>query len=137
MSIEHHEHEPIEVTGARCAHCRRPLKNSVHSIIRGAGPGVETRTDYCGDRAACRRACSEQYGDKLPVTGGSTEALGAALIAGDYVQWPWWSHLLTNRARDQLRYRFAKAMSAAVEHETRRRAATTDPADDDPEDAGR
>lgn len=105
--------------GGRCAHCGRRLRGSVHSNLHDDG----SSTAYCGQRAACRRACHEEYGQQLPTSGASTEAFGAALIAGDYVPWPWWAHLLPGSARDEMRDRFAKVMAAAVEDEVRRRAA--------------
>ena len=63
------------------------------------------------------RAHREAYGQYVATTGASTEAFGAALIAGDYVDWPWWGRLIPEAARDRLRVRCAEAMSGAVERQ--------------------
>ncbi len=105
---------PVAITG-RCAHCRRRLRNSVQSILHADG----TATAFCGQRAACRRACDEALGG-TKTDGASTEAFGAALIAADYVDWPWWGRLVPAAARDTMRSRFARAMSAAVEERASR-----------------
>lgn len=99
----------------RCAHCRRRLRNSVQSILHDDG----TATRFCGQRAACRRACDEQLGG-TKTTKPSDEAFGAALIAADYVTWPWWGRLIPETARDTMRSRFARAMSAAIEEQAAR-----------------
>ncbi len=75
------------------------------------------------DKAPCRRAQHERHGRPLLVSGASDEALGAALIAADYVRWPWWGRLIGARQRDALRYEFARRLAAAVESRTERRAA--------------
>lgn len=105
----------------RCARCRRRLGNSTSTLAHHDDDGrLTSASTYCR-RAACRRALHESFGERLPVSGASTEALGAAVIAGDYVQWPWWARLLPASARRALASEFAERMSAAVEHHVRRR----------------
>lgn len=79
--------------------------------------GVESA--FCSRKAACRRSGHERHGSSLRIVGASDEALGTALIAADYVRWPWWAHLLPNSAQDEVRSRFARVLASAVEYRTR------------------
>jgi len=98
-----------------CAHCGRrvPPRNRT-AVTTGDGKVFA----YHHDKAPCRRARHEAHGRPLPVGGASDEALGAALIAADYVRWPWWARLAGNRRRDALRSEFARRLAAAVESRT-------------------
>jgi hypothetical protein len=104
---------------ARCGYCgRRPDSRHIIGITHGG-----LYTEYCGHRSACRRASSDAYGTAPRLEGASDEALGSAMIAADYVKWPWWGRLLTQSARDQVASRMAMSMSAAVEQRVSERAA--------------
>jgi len=102
----------------RCAHCGRRVPAGNYSTVTSGGEVFAYH-----DKAPCRRAQHERHGRPLRVSGASTEALGAALIAADYVSWPWWARLVGGRRRDALRYEFARRLSAAVEQRTEQRAA--------------
>jgi hypothetical protein len=104
-------------TASRCSHCQRRIRNSTMTITKD---GANSR--FCGDRSACRRAAHETLGEEIAIGGASTEAFGAALIAGDYVEWPWWARIVPRASRDRLRVDFAERMAAAVEQRARRAA---------------
>jgi hypothetical protein len=101
----------------RCAHCGRRVPEHNHSTVTSGG-GVFAYHD----KAACRRARHERHGAPLLVSGASDEALGAALIAADYVSWPWWALAAGGRRRDALRSEFARRLAAAVESRAGQRA---------------
>jgi hypothetical protein len=103
----------------RCAHCGRRLPARNYTAVT-AGEGEVFA--YHHDKAPCRRARHEAHGRLLRIEGASDEALGAALIAADYVRWPWWARLAGNRQRDALRSEFARRLAAAVEFRTEQRA---------------
>lgn len=94
----------------RCTHCGHRVARSGHCTI--ARDGVESA--YCTHRAACRRA-SHGAANVPSLAEASTEAYGAALIASDYVTWPWWARLMPQSARDEVATRLARLTSAAVE----------------------
>jgi hypothetical protein len=102
----------------RCAHCGRRTPAHNYSTVTTCGGEVFAYHD----KAPCRRAQHERHGRPLPIQGASTEALGAALIAADYVRWPWWARLVGARRRDALRSEFARRLAAAVESHAERRA---------------
>jgi hypothetical protein len=101
----------------RCAHCGRRVPAHNYSTVTSGGEVFAYR-----DKAPCRRAQHERHGQQLLIRGASTEALGAALIAADYVRWPWWARLAGGRRRDALRSEFARRLAAAVESRTQSRA---------------
>jgi len=102
----------------RCAHCGRRVPVHNYSTVTSGG-----KLFAYHDKAPCRRAQHERHGQALLVSGASTEAFGAALIAADYVRWPWWARLAGGRRRDALRSQFARRLSAAVEQRVEQRAA--------------
>lgn len=103
----------------RCSACGRRVSRNGHATATED----EAVYAYCNHRAACRRAQHERHGQPLLLSGASDESPGAALIAADYVRWPWWLRVLITRgARDQLRGEFARRLAAAVEGSLERRA---------------
>lgn len=99
----------------RCTSCSRRVPRSGHSSTRR--DGVESV--YC-HRVACRRAWYEATGGAAPAPAyASDEARGAALIAADYVAWPWWARLVPQSARGEAAARIARLTAAAVERRVR------------------
>ncbi len=109
----------------RCTHChRRVARNSRAAIVHDDG----TRDEYCTHRRACRRAEHEALADNpdhvaLPIDPYTvpSEAVGAALIAFDYVALPWWLRILPDRWLDGVRSSVATQVGGAVEASVRRR----------------
>ena len=100
-----------------CDNCGRRVPARNYSTVTSGGEVFAYH-----DKAACRRAQHERHGRPLRIEGASTEALGAALIAADYVTWPLWTRLAGGRRRDALRSEFARRLAAAVESRTEQRA---------------
>lgn len=102
----------------RCYRCGRRVRATGHSV---AVMPDRTRRAFCGHKVVCRRAFHEACGTRLALEGASTEALGSAIIAADFVELPWWTRMLPRSARDELRRRFAGPLAAVVEEQVQQR----------------